>query len=307
MFRISISVLQADLALVIAVGLFYPFPLALADSTGTPGPASANVPEEWTFLDNGTLRIGVNRSAGGAIGLLSESGRSLNYLDTYDLGRYLQQSWYGTEDGSNWNGKPWRWNPVQAGGWEGAPAELLDFQVEENTIRASSHPRHWASGELLRDVTLSQVVRLEKNVLRVTYTMSYSGTVSHPAYHQELPALFVHPSCSQLHFIPKGETTPTRVSPGWPNQTHDLALPWVAYLDEGGRGIGMCVPGVSEITCYRFAGDAANRDKAACSYVAPVKTMAITPGFTHTYEVYLTLGNLAEIRHRFAPYISPTP
>lgn len=32
---------------------------------------------------------------------------------SYDCGRYIQQSYYGKEDGSNWNGTPWRWNPVQ--------------------------------------------------------------------------------------------------------------------------------------------------------------------------------------------------
>lgn len=305
MIQIAISTFQAGLAAVALSGFFTP--IAQADPKNSTDPTPASASEEWTFLDNGTLRIGVNRSAGGVIGWISESGRTLNYLDTYDLGRYLQQSWYGKEDGSNWNGKPWRWNPVQAGGWEGAPAELLDFVQENQTIRTSSHPRHWASGELLLDVTLSQVVRLIENVLHVTYTMTYTGTVSHPAYHQELPALFVHPSCSQLHFIPKGETAPTSVIPAWPNETHDLAQPWVAYLDESGRGIGMCVPGVSEITSYRFVGDTANRDKAACSYVAPIKTMAIIPGFTHTYEVYLTLGNLAEIRHRLNPFLTSVP
>jgi hypothetical protein len=271
------------------------------------GVGVAPASEEWTFLDNGTLRIGVNRSAGGAVGWISESGRSLNYLDTYDLGRYLQQSWYGQEDGSTWNGQPWRWNPVQAGGWEGAPAELLDFAVEGNTIRSSSHPRHWGSGELLREVTFSQILTLEDNLLHVHFTMSYDGTTSHPAHHQELPALFVHPSCAELHFVPQGSSEVRVITPGWPNENYSLAEPWLAYLDGNGRGIGLCVPGVEAMTCYRFVGDVANRDKAACSYVAPLKTMAITPGFTYTYDAYLTLGTLEEIRARLKPFSTNIP
>jgi hypothetical protein len=88
--------------------------------------------------------------------------------------------------------------------------------------------------------------------------------------------------------------------PGWPNERYEIAQPWVAYLDESGRGIGVLVPGVETITCYRAAGDPNNRNKGACSYVAPIRRMEITPGFTFQYRVYLTLGTLPEIRSRFA-------
>ncbi|NRB76080.1 MAG: hypothetical protein HRU46_17100, partial [Verrucomicrobiales bacterium] len=87
--------------------------------------------EEWTYLDNGTIRIGVNRSAGATLGWFSLSQVDFNYLNRFDLGRYLQQSWYGDEDGSDWNGKPWRWNPVQGGNWQYVPAEVTSFETEE--------------------------------------------------------------------------------------------------------------------------------------------------------------------------------
>lgn len=32
----------------------------------------------------------------------------------YDCGRFIQQSYYGRQDGSDWNGKPWRWGQQAA-------------------------------------------------------------------------------------------------------------------------------------------------------------------------------------------------
>lgn len=263
-------------------------------------PAVAAEPEEWVYLDNGKIRLGVNKSGGAAIGWLSESGRDSNVLNRYDLGRYVQQSWYGVEDGSDWNGKPWRWNPVQGGNWENVPAELTSFSARENVIESASVPVHWATGELLREVALRQKIQLLDFVVRIDFEMDYTGTETHPLQDQELPAVFVDAAYPNLHFIAPGETEPKTIVPGWPNERHKIAQPWIAYTDANDRGIGVLVPGIETITCYRAEGDLKNRAKAACSYVAPIKRLVIEPGFSHRYTVYLTLGTLPEIRHRFA-------
>ncbi|HQZ27330.1 MAG TPA: hypothetical protein PK648_04215 [Verrucomicrobiales bacterium] len=257
-------------------------------------------PEEWTYLDNGSLRLGVNRSAGAAIGWLSESGRDKNVLNHFDLGRYVQQSWYGEPDDSKWNGKPWLWNPVQAGSWQHKPALLQHFSATADVIESVSTPVHWASGKSLEEVVLRQKIQLEKSVVQIAFSMEYSGTVSHPVRDQELPAVFVDAAYETLYISKRGKTELTSLVPGWPNERYDLSQPWVAYLDESGRGIGILVPGVETITCYRAAGDPNNRSKGACSYVAPIRRMEITPGFTFQYQVYLTLGTLPEIQARFA-------
>ena len=66
----------------------------------------------------------MNLSAGGAIGWFSASRSGSNLLNTFDHGRYVQQSFYGDADGSDWNGKPWRYNPVQGGSWKNEPAQI---------------------------------------------------------------------------------------------------------------------------------------------------------------------------------------
>lgn len=275
-------------------------------ATLLPFRVGAAEPEEWVYLDNGVLRLGVNRSGGAALGWLSESGRDRNVLNRFDLGRYLQQSWYGEADGSDWNGKPWRWNPVQAGNWRNRPSRVTEFAATETTVRATTVPVHWATGEALEEVVLRQAIELRGPLVSIDFEMRYSGETEHPVQDQELPAVFVDDAYPYLHFFAPGDTEPRRIRPGWPNERHSLAQPWVAYTDGEGRGIGVLVPGVDTITCYRAEGDPDNRAKGACSYVAPVKRLAIVPGFSFAYTVHLTLGTLPEIRHRFAEVLKET-
>ena len=131
--------------------------------------------ESWDFLDNGTIRLGVNRTAGAAIGWFSESGRDRNLLNRFDYGRYLQQSWYGAEDGSDWNGKPWRWNPVQGGSWRGKPARVTSFEAGEDRLEATTIPVHWASGESLDEVEFRQRITLDGAVATIEFEMIYHG------------------------------------------------------------------------------------------------------------------------------------
>ena len=51
--------------------------------------------EHWVFLDNGHVRIGINKDAGGSVGWFSKSRSGENLLNTFDHGRYVQQSYYG--------------------------------------------------------------------------------------------------------------------------------------------------------------------------------------------------------------------
>lgn len=97
---------------------------------------------EWLYLDNGEVRLGIDKRSGGAIGFFAPSGKK-NLLNHYDRGRFIQQSYYGKEDGTNWAGKPWRWNPVQGGDYKGGPPKLLDVSSDKTSLNVKSIARHW--------------------------------------------------------------------------------------------------------------------------------------------------------------------
>ena len=252
------------------------------------------------FIDNGVIRLGIDRSAGGAIFHFGLSGAgSSNLLNHYDKGRFIQQSYYGREDGSDWAGKPWRWNPVQGGGYRGEAAKDVVISRGEDSLRVASQPRHWATGEVVPDAEMESVITLRGAVAEIDFTFRYAGAEIHPPHHQEMPAVFVDAEYANLVFMSAGELV--RRVPGWPNERIDAEDSWLAYVNDADEGIGVFFPGTKEVTCYRYRGDGKTGPTgSACSYFAPVRTLAITPGFQLRDKVYLTVGSIADIRERFA-------
>jgi hypothetical protein len=251
------------------------------------------------YLDNGVVRLGIDRSAGGSIFHFGPAGEGApNLLNHFDKGRFIQQSYYGREDGSAWAGKPWRWNPVQGGGYRGEAAEEVTLSRENDSLRVVSTPRHWATGAVVADAQMESLITLRGPVAEIEFTFRYQGTENHPPRHQELPAVFVDADYPELVYIADGILQ--RKTPGWPNERIDAEESWAAYLNAAGEGIGVFFPGTTEVTCYRFEGDGKTGPTgSACSYFAPVRTFAVTPGLEFRYKVYLTTGSLEEIRERF--------
>ena len=263
--------------------------------------AQSQIDSEWLFLDNGQIRLGVKRNSGAGIGWFSKSGSDRNLVNHWDHGRLIQQSYYGAKDGSLWNKKPWRWNPVQGGDWQGSPAKVIELTSTKTQLHSRSTGKHWASGEDLEDVEFEQTIQLQNQVAHIHFKMTYTGTTKHPERHQELPAVFMAPDLMTLvHYTGKHPWTSqklTRSIPGWPNESRSIDEHWAAYVDGNDFGLGVYVPIADQITCYRF-GDG-NPEHGSCSYFAPVKTFAIEPGMVFEYDVYLSLGTTTEIRDRF--------
>ena len=113
-----------------------PAPLLLAALLSSTSNALDNKKKEkprqqWEYLDNGVVRIGIDKSRGACIGYFAESKTRRNLLNNYDEGRFIQQSYYGRPDGSKWNGKPWVYNPVQGGYAKGKSSRLLKFSRDK--------------------------------------------------------------------------------------------------------------------------------------------------------------------------------
>jgi hypothetical protein len=254
---------------------------------------------EPEFLDNGIIRLGIDRSAGGSIFHFGPSGdHAPNLLNHYDKGRFIQQSYYGREDGSSWAGKPWRWNPVQGGGYRGEAADSVEIRREGDSFRITSKPRHWATGEVVDDAHMESVITLRGHVAEIEFTFRYTGDENHPPHHQEMPAVFVDANYPNLVYGSGGGVE--WKMPGWPNERVDADDHWAGYVDADGWGLGVHFPGTTELTCYRYEGDKrAGPTGSACSYFAPVRTLAVTPGFVIRYKVRLTAGTVEEMRARF--------
>jgi hypothetical protein len=269
--------------------------------------AAPKAKEEFAFIENDRARLGVKLTSGAAIGHFSAVDSDRNLLNHFDHGRLVQQSYYGDEDGSRWNKQPWRWNPVQGGDWRGTAATVLELKREKTTLYAKTRPRHWASGADLPDVTMEQWITLDGPAAHVRYRMTYTGEKRHKPRPQELPAVFIQPDLSTFVLYdgkhPWTGKDVSRSKPGWPNESRKMTENWAAYVDEKDFGVGAYVPVADELTCYRYKGG----NNSDCSYFAPVKTFAITPGLAFEYDVYLTFGTVDQIRARFAEIRAKRP
>ena len=52
------------------------------------------------------------------------------------------------------------------------------------------------------------------------------------------------------------------------------------------------------MTCYRAPGKPGPAG-SGCSYLAPIRTLAITNGFKLEYDVFLAIGTVSELRDKF--------
>ncbi len=254
---------------------------------------------DWSFLQNEHVKIGIKKASGGAIGWFSLAGSEGNFVNHFDHGRLIQQSYYGQRDGSRWGEKPWRWNPVQGGDYLGHPAKILEFKSTADSLYVKTRPKHWANGDDINDMLMEEWITLRGSVAHIRFRMTYSGSVSHPKHDQEIPALFVDRSLKTL-LIDQGESI-KEYQPGFPNERYPTPRHWAAYVNKDDFGLGIYVPQADELTCYRF-GDLGQ--KGACSYLAPLAVFEITPGLVFEYDCYLTIGKRDQIRERFTSLAS---
>ena len=126
--------------------LLLPSILASVFASAAPAPRPA---ADLLTLDNGTVRIGIDRARGGAITWLSWSAHPKNMVNSADPGRLIQQSYYAglrldrKADGQSTNWSPWTWNPIQGGGvssW----ARVTEFKrLDGHTLYGETVPKLW--------------------------------------------------------------------------------------------------------------------------------------------------------------------
>jgi hypothetical protein len=261
--------------------------------------------EHWVFLDNKHVRLGVNMDAGASIGWFSHSHSNDNLLNRFDHGRYIQQSYYGDDDGSDWNGKPWCYNPVQGGSWKGEPSTLLESRIKEERLYVKTQPRQWASGEHVSEMYMEQWLSLDGGLARLKYRMTHMGATEHASKkHQEMPAVFVAPKLNTLVFCEASQPAWTNAAltrrqpgpPGSKDAIFETSERWAAWVNEKDEGLGIYFPHTDMVTSYRVTDTGIGN----CSYLAPLQTWSLKPRMTVEYETVLAIGTIEQIRQVFS-------
>jgi autotransporter-associated beta strand protein len=275
-----------------------------------PSPAEAQI----QYLDNGSIRLGVDTSKGGAIVVLQPSGTlgsGSNVVNTFDLGREIQQSYYsgpssfvpaGATQHPSWS--PWPWNPVQAGDAYGNKSTLIASSTSSTQLYVKSRPKQWALQNVDSECTLEEWITLSGSVatVRNRLTNARSDTAQYAARTQELPAVYTWAKLTQLKtytgtqpFTSGSLSVIPNAGPPW--TTFRATEGWAAYVDANDWGLGVFAPNnVKFIGGFAGTPGTGSTTSSNTGYIAPIRAEIIDDDIVYEHTYHLILGSLASIR-----------
>jgi hypothetical protein len=286
------------------------------------------------FLENSTLKIGVNAgSYGGAIVWFSGSNGT-NLVNVFDKGREIQQSFYAGDSITAANQSPawspWSWNPIMVGDYAGNVSPVLALSKSAGQIYVKTQPLLWDRNNQLSQSYMEQWISLHPtlpNVVtvdcRFTSFRDADDAWGAPAMRdQELPALYFVSTLNTIKAYTgnapwtNGElaTIPNSPSSGtFPWSYYDPTEPWTACVDENGSGVGVYTPIATTFLAGKYgAGVTTNPFDVSTMYIAPLGQYAFQADTVFSYRFYLILDNLPAIREavytlRTATETAPPP
>ncbi|MFN8353802.1 MAG: hypothetical protein U0Y10_05140 [Spirosomataceae bacterium] len=269
-------------------------------------------PEDTDYLDNGIIRIGVNKGAGGVITYLADSKQKVNLVNNYDLGRQIQISFYSGPTPFAPNGKQpkggWEhtgWNPVQAGDVYGNWSKTLEFKNDNKVLYVKATPMQWALNAEPCDCTIETWIELDNNVAKVRHRLSNqrSDKTQYNGYVQELPAIYTNAALRKIVSY-TGEKpftndaadvlTPAKANT---NTYFHATESWAALLRDDNWGVGIYqndgfyFAGAS----FSFAGGTDEFSPSA-GYLSPLKIEVLDHNIVYEYGYSLIVGSLSDIR-----------
>lgn len=270
----------------------------------------------FVFIANEKVQLGVDMDRGGSIFHFSTRKEKVNRLNHADEGRFIQQSYYGSDGTAyTWSGSDWCWNPIQGGGCDGQKSRVNKKEVTDTTIKVSSTPMQWGKTvaldkcELATDCVMKEDLRVVDNYAVLEFTFNYNGNKDLGSRSAEVPAFFcdwdLNNYACYTGDAPWTDDEITVLVPkvlqgiSNPNPSIKVTEEWSAYINDEGYGIGLYTPGTDNAIYYTAGAGPGGARSGSCSYFAPIRTLHITPGFEFHYKAYLTIGTIDEIRATF--------
>jgi hypothetical protein len=262
------------------------------------------------YLDNGHIRLGVNLDMGGAITLLSKSKTDANLVNSWDLGRQIQMSFYSGPVPFTPNGKQpapeWRalgWNPIQSGDHFKNPSRTIEYHNDGKSIELKCAPMQWPLNNEPAECVFESSLTLDGNVVHANCTLinNRADRAQYPARLQELPAIYTNAPYWRLMTYtgdkPFTDAALTQIPAKMPWTEFHATENFAALVNDDNWGLGIWEPGV-----YRFSGGFAGKPGAggakdsSTGYIAPVHLDILDSHIRYNYSYTLIIGSLDEIR-----------
>jgi hypothetical protein len=272
----------------------------------------ATAAEPFTFIENESIRLGIDLKRGGSIGYLAEVATGKNVVNTHDLGRWIGQSYYagpkpfGTAHPA-W--KDWPWNPVSAGDVYGFAGEVLEKKVGKNELYVRTRPMQWALKNTPAECTFETWIVLRGRTAEVRHRLNNDrkDEKQYPALDQELPAVY---TIGSLHRV----FTYTGLKPFTGDALDEIAKKpakegkpqwnsfhptegWAALVNDEQFGLGLVHHGVGRwLGGFHGVVMKGESKDDPTGYLAPVRREILDAKIAYEYRYTLVLDSVANIR-----------
>jgi hypothetical protein len=271
--------------------------------------------DDLLTIDNGTVKVGIDRSMGAAITWLSWSGCPNNSVNHSDPGRLIQQSYYAgrvldrTAEGQSKAWSPWPWNPIQGGGVSSWARVNAIERRSDNTLYGETVPKLWdmpdeEAAALMRQWTgfepgMPEVILVRCQLLCQREPVDRWGPAAPRP--QEIPACYFTRNFSRVRsYLGEGKWRDESVPPGPPWGQATPPRKAMAFFNAAGQGIAVFSP--ASVGQWNFGphgrGDTEDPAAGPCMHVAPLDRVSLGPRSNYRFRYWLIVGDEARIGGR---------
>ena len=279
------------------------------------------------YHENLRLRVGIDRSKGGAITFLGTLAHRQNMVNVADPGRLIQQSYYAgkvldrSADGQHPSWSPWAWNPIQGGGVgkpktssagsqlkssKGSWAGVLEFQKKNGVLYSESIPKLWDMPNEDASARMRQWTQFEEGFDNVV-VVRCEFTATRTKDDRWGPALVRSQEVPACYFTREYDDVMSYTGNGnWHPETKGFGKPWnkvepprktVGLFDSDGHGIALFSPSSDAPWNFGPHGPAieSGPNDGPCMHVAAISRVALGPRSRLVYRYWLIVGDRQEI------------
>ena len=311
-----------------------------------------NREEDLMFLENDNLKVGINLRWGGAIFYLENKthniqqvnhlgemkiginydqlrgatvvhSKDINLLNFHDVGRLVQQSYYGTTKfpyvtGTYLGISNLPYNPVQGGDQKENESKLIDFTISPDTIYIKCQPRDWAPA-LITSSYMENTYILHDYYLEIKNKFTDYSAYIPEIREQECPAIYAVRNFEYFAFYdgskPFSNDTMTKIRTKGNDAENrlikrNMSEYWGGLVNKENFGVGIYVPNLKSgiFSTFGYANISNPTDKLfnirlskhpATSYMTLITKLAFKSFKPVEYTSFLTSGNIEEMRNIF--------
>jgi len=280
---------------------------------------------KMVYLENGTVKVGMDLALGGAVTHVSTKDRPGNIINSADLGRQIQMSHYSgpwpfvagdKKPSPAWAGLGW--NPIQTGDCYHNPSKVLEHRNDGKELYIQCIPMQWPHDNVPGDCVFETWTTLEGPVIHMRYrvTNQRADKTQYRPCPQELPAVYTISKLWRLMSYTGDkpftgdaiEHVKNDWKKPWPWTRFVAVERWAALVGDDDWGIGVFKDDGGEFH-GGIHGDGRSDDPkhGSTAYVAPIHMENLDPNIVYEHRTEYVVGTLAEIRRRFNAMATKSP